>query len=105
MDFGSEFSFLKRRFLRSITVSDLIDIVTSNHRFMLGIQLAREGELFAGKYLFLPIRIKAIQWHNDWVLQNVNMAWPEVDRIICLDPSFNIERLLRRLISVGTSTP
>ena len=96
MDFASVFSFIKRRYSRSLTVSDLIDIVTSNHRFMLDVQLAREGELFAGKYLFLPVRIKAIQSHNDWILENINMAWPEVDRIICLDPSFTIERLLRR---------
>ena len=97
MDFGSVFSFLKRRYSRSLTVSDLIDVVTSNHRFMLDIQLAREGELFAGKYLFLPIRIKAIQSHNDWVLQNLNMAWQEVDRIVCHDPTFTIiERRLRR---------
>ena len=96
MDFASVFSFIKRRYSRSLTVSDLIDIVTSNHRFMLDVQLAREGELFADKYLFLPVRIKAIQSHNDWILENINMAWPEVDRIICLDPSFTIERLLRR---------
>ena len=94
MDFASVFSFIKRRYSRSLTVSDLIDIVTSNHRFMLDVQLARE--LFAGKYRFLPVRIKAIQSHNDWILENVNMAWPEIDRIICLDPSFTIERLLRR---------
>ena len=58
------FSFIKRRYSRSLTVSDLIDIVTSNHRFMLDVQLAREGELFAGKYRFLPVRIKAIQSHK-----------------------------------------
>ena len=51
MDFASVFSFIQRRYSRSLTVSDLIDIVTSNHRFMLDVQLAREGELFAGKYL------------------------------------------------------
>ena len=73
MDFASVFSFIKRRYSRSLTVSDLIDIVTSNHRFMLDVQLAREGELFAGKYLFLPARIKAIQSHNDWILENINM--------------------------------
>ena len=63
---------------------------------MLDVQLAREGELFAGKYRFLLVRVKAIQSHKDWILENVNMAWPEVDRIICLDPTFTIERLLLR---------
>ena len=90
MDYGKVYSFmkLKRKYDVNLTNDELLRVITSNHRFMLEVKIARKGTLVGGKYQYTPLRIKAMQNHNEWSNNNVQDALPEHERFINLDEEY-----------------
>ena len=56
---------------------------------MLEVKIAPKGTLVGGKYQYTPLRIKAIQNHNEWSSNNVQEALPEHERFISLDEEYS----------------
>ena len=88
MDFGKVYSFIKRKYDVNLTNDELLTVITSNHRFMLEVRIAPKGTLVGGKYQYTPLRIKAIQNHNEWSNNNVKDALPEHERFVTLDEEY-----------------
>ena len=88
MDYGRVYNFVKRKYDINLTNDELLRVITSNHRFMLEVKIAPKGTLVGGKYQYTPLRIKAIQNHNEWSSANVQDALPEHERFTSLDQEY-----------------
>lgn len=83
MEFNHVYMCIKKK----TTIDDLLVVITSNHRFMLEVKIAPNGTLAGGKRQYTPLRVKAIQHHNNWSYQNVeglagaralHRPWPSI---------------------------
>ena len=90
MEFSHVYMYIKKKYRQSLTIDDMLVVITSNHRFMMEIKVAPKGTLVGGKRPYTPMRLKAIQHHNDWSYQNVEEALPEHERFIVLDPEYGV---------------
>ena len=68
MEFNHFYMYIKKKYMQSLTVDDMLVVLMSNHRFMMEIKVAPKGTLVGGKRQYTPLRLKTIQHHNELVL-------------------------------------
>ena len=87
MNWDEAFAYIKRRYLKQLTLEEAIVAIGSNHRFMLRIELPRGTEVYAGALNFRPLAIRAIQGHEQSVVADHDST-VGIRRTVSADPYY-----------------
>ena len=90
VNFDEALNYIRRRYLKGLTLEEAIIAVCSTHRFILKVEMPiREGELYAQLLPFRPKAIRSVQGHHDSVKEDEESV-VGFKRTISADPLFTL---------------
>ena len=121
MEFSHVYMYIKKKYRQSLTIDDMLVVLTSNHRFMMEIKVAPKGTLVGGRGRTRqcdskPFSITTTGLTRTWKkrCQSMSasscwirsMAWPNTiaaNSLVCQSMPMDVSRTFSRRSSITTS--